>query len=138
MLIYLIFCCFKGKKLIYSLLDNSLRCIDEFFSLNFVSLRYVLFELRISLFSAFAVGQLSGLTGSLSTVNTLYTSAREESLRSDLFGSYQKNSRPAPISDIRCNIKLLSIKDLVSACRTYKCAKFDFLNGFINEYLVFF
>lgn len=84
------------------------------------------------------MGQLAGVTGSLSTVNTLYTSAREESLRSDLFGSYQKNSRPAPISDIRCNIKLLSIKDLVSACRTYKCAEFDFLNGFINEYLVFF
>lgn len=58
------------------------------------------------------MGQLTGSTGSLSTVNTLYTSAREESLRSDLFGSYQKNSRPAPISDIRCNIKLLSIKDL--------------------------
>lgn len=69
------------------------------------------------------MGQLAGVTGSLSTVNTLYTSAREESLRSDLFGSYQKNSRPAPISDIRCNIKLLSIKDLVSACRTYKCFK---------------
>ncbi|XP_061164531.1 acetylcholine receptor subunit beta-like [Saccostrea echinata] len=49
----------------------------------------------------------------LPTVNNLYTADREDSLRSDLFTNYQKNSRPAPLVDIRCNMKLLSIKDLI-------------------------
>lgn len=129
MLIYLIVCCFKGKKLIYSLLDNSLPCIDEFLSRNFVSLRF--FKILIDNFSILSFCSGTAVRFNWFPVHSehiIHTSAREESLRSDLFGSYQKNSRPAPISDIRCNIKLLSIKDLVSDCRTYKCAEFDFIS----------
>ncbi|XP_048775587.2 acetylcholine receptor subunit beta-type unc-29-like [Ostrea edulis] len=47
-------------------------------------------------------------------VNTLYSWNSESSLRRDLFSSYEKDSRPSPTVDILCNIKLLSIKDLVS------------------------
>lgn len=64
----------------------------------------------------------------VSAVTSLYTHSLETSLRNETFidNAYNKDTRPATKTAIKCNIKLLSLKDIVSSydnIRT-KCAKF--------------